>query len=86
MWLCQYIPLVACVNGLYMQVGCRCHGGEGSWLPITEECIGYSQIEATLNCYLRSDRFNRLPAKPDLLLKQGVEVFLVSRQAGKCRP
>ena len=65
-----------------VEVGCRCHGGEGSWLPITEECIGYSQIEATLNCYLRSDRFNRLPATPNLLLKQGVEVFLVSTDSG----
>jgi hypothetical protein len=65
-----------------VEVGGRCHGGEGSWLPITEECLGYSQLEATLDCYLRPDRFDALAARPELLLKQGAEVFLVSSAAG----
>lgn len=65
-----------------VEVGCRCHGGEASWLPIAEECLGYSQLESTLNCYLRPDRFDALPSFPTLLNKQGAEVFLVSRQGG----
>lgn len=65
-----------------VEVGGRCHGGQGSWLPVTEECVGYSQVEATLNCYLRPDRFDALPSVPNLLLKQGAEVFLVSSQSG----
>lgn len=27
-----------------VEVGSRCQGGEGTWLPIVEECIGYSQV------------------------------------------
>ena len=40
-----------------VEVGSRCHGGEGTWLPVVEECLGYSQLDATLSCYLRPDRF-----------------------------
>ena len=43
-------------NPCLVEVGTRCHGGEGSWLPIAHECIGYTQLDATLNCYLRPDR------------------------------
>ena len=27
-----------------VEVGARCNGGEGAWLPIVNECIGYSQV------------------------------------------
>ena len=39
-----------------VEVGSRCHGGEASWLPVVQECLGYSMLDATLNCYLRPDR------------------------------
>jgi biotin carboxylase len=65
-----------------VEVGSRCHGGEGSWLPVAQECIGYTQVDATLSCYLRPDRFDALPLIPTLL-KQGREAFLVSYQEGK---
>jgi len=71
-----------CADGpCLVEVGSRCHGGEGTWLPVVQECIGYSQLDATLNCYLRPDRFDALPFTPNLL-KQGVEAFLVSRTSG----
>lgn len=65
-----------------VEVGTRCHGGEASWATVAQECIGYTQIEATLNCYLRADRFESLPSSPNTLMKQGAEVFLVSHQNG----
>ena len=43
--------------------------------------IGYSQLDATLNCYLRPDRFDALPLEPTLH-KQGSEAFLVSLVEG----
>ena len=46
--------------------------------------MGYTQIDATLNCYLRPDRFDALPVSPVRLDKQGAEVFLVSRESGEC--
>jgi biotin carboxylase len=64
-----------------VEVGARCHGGEGSWIPVVTECIGYSQVEVALNCYLRPDRFDELPAVPKLL-KYGKEAFLVSYVTG----
>ena len=63
-----------------VEVGSRCHGGEGTWLPVVKDCIGYSQLDATLNCYLRPDGFDSLPSVPHLL-KHGAEAFLVSLSA-----
>ena len=60
-----------------VEVGSRCHGGEGSWLPIVRECIGYTQLEVTLMCYLRPDSFENIPPYPTLK-KFGVEAFLVT--------
>eukprot|EP00596_Hydrurales_sp_CCMP1899_P000255 CAMPEP_0119051766 /NCGR_PEP_ID=MMETSP1177-20130426/73276_1 /TAXON_ID=2985 /ORGANISM="Ochromonas sp, Strain CCMP1899" /LENGTH=963 /DNA_ID=CAMNT_0007031083 /DNA_START=116 /DNA_END=3007 /DNA_ORIENTATION=- len=67
-----------------VEVGSRCHGGEGTWLPVVEECIGYSQLDATLSCYIRPDRFEALPFFPTPL-KQGCEAFLVSHESGVLR-
>ena len=58
-------------------------GGEASWVPIANECISYNQIETTLNCYLRPDRFDALPEFPSCLLKEGCESFMVSYKHGE---
>ena len=31
-----------------VEVGSRCHGGEGTWLPTIQECIGFTQVSVTL--------------------------------------
>lgn len=67
-----------------VEVGTRCHGGEGSWLPVAHECVGYTQLDATLNCYLRPDRFDALPKEPTLM-KSGCEAFLVSHEDGNVK-
>jgi len=64
-----------------VEVGARCQGGEGTWLPVAQECIGYTQLDATLNCYLRPDQFDNLPPYPKLL-KRGAEAFFVSFSTG----
>jgi biotin carboxylase len=64
-----------------LEIGWRCHGGLGTWLPIAQECIGYTQIEATLNCFLRPELFDTLPSVPTVS-SHGMEVFLFSNQAG----
>ncbi len=43
--------------------------------------MGYTQLDATLSCYIRPDPFDQLPLVPTLL-KQGREVFLVLFQRG----
>ena len=35
-----------------VEVGSRCHGGEGTWMAIAEACVGYSQVG--LACYERN--------------------------------
>lgn len=67
-----------------VELGARCHGGEGTWMNITNECIGYNQVEVALSCYLRPDRFEAIPAQPTLL-QQGCEAFLVSYKSGIVR-
>jgi biotin carboxylase len=64
-----------------VEVGSRCHGGEGTWVPVTHECIGYSQVDVTLDAYLRPADFDALPAAPSPT-KVGCEIDLVARQDG----
>ncbi len=64
-----------------VELGTRCHGGAATWVPVAQECVGYTQLEATLNCYLRPDQFDALPSVPSLK-SQGCEVFVVSRDEG----
>lgn len=72
-------------NGNYspclVDVVTRCHGGQGTWMSVARECIGYTHIDATLNCYIRPDRFDELPFEP-VLSQQGCEVFLACKKAG----
>ena len=74
----SHMEVIWCVDGpCLVEVGSRCHGGEGTWLPVAKECIGYTQVEATLNAYLRPNLFDELPNFPSLK-KKGAEVFLVA--------
>ena len=54
----SHMEIMNCSDGpCLVEVGSRCHGGEGTWLPVAKECIGYTQVEATLNCYLRPELY-----------------------------
>eukprot|EP00904_Undaria_pinnatifida_P012537 jgi/Undpi1/8413/HiC_scaffold_25.g10881.m1 len=66
-----------------VEVGSRCHGGEGTWQSIADECLGYNQIDATLDAYIKPDEFEKIPMDPTAMKKKGKEVFLVSRQEGR---
>jgi len=68
-----------------VEVGARCHGGEGTWKPIADAAVGYNQMEATLDCYLDLEKFRRLPDVPESFKAHGREVFLVTRKAGVVR-
>lgn len=57
---------------------------KGSWIPVVKKCIGYSQISATILCYLDPVGFAQLPDVPTLKL-HGAEMHLVSYQTGKVR-
>ena len=68
-----------------VEVGSRCHGGEGTWLGVAQECVGYTQVSATLDCYLRPDQYDLIPKYPVSLFKEGGEAFLVSTYEGQLK-
>lgn len=35
-----------------VEVGARCQGGEGTWLKIAKECIGFTSVDIALDVYL----------------------------------
>jgi len=83
----SHMEVMSCVsadgafNPCLVEVGSRCHGGEGSWCPVATECVGYTQLDVTLNCYIRPDRFDAIPFEPRLQ-SAGCEAFLVAHEEG----
>lgn len=68
-----------------VEVGARVHGAEGSWVPVVNECIGYSQVTLTIDVYLDGILFNSIGKDSYLLKKAGRSIDLVSRYSGVVR-
>ncbi|CAI5705883.1 hypothetical protein KXD40_009532 [Peronospora effusa] len=66
-----------------VEIGSRCHGGSGSYLPIVTPCLGYNHVDAALDSYLNAEAFERLPERPKELKSYGCEAMLVSYETGK---
>jgi hypothetical protein len=67
-----------------VEMNCRAHGGDANWRPLCRALTGgYSQVEATVDCYLDVAEFTRLPSQPVSPFKaSGQEVILVSCSRG----
>jgi biotin carboxylase len=46
-----------------IEVGARCHGGEGAWLQAANTVYGYNQLDVSIDCYLDPKAFNSIPMK-----------------------
>ena len=68
-----------------VEVGARCHGGEGTWLPVAKECIGYNLVMVALDAYLDGKLFDSIQKDFFPLHKAGREVDMVSRYGGIVR-
>lgn len=66
-----------------VEIGSRCHGGSGSYLPIVTPCLGYNHVDAAIDSYLDEEAFNRLPTRPRKLKSHGCEAMLVAYETGK---
>uniref|UniRef100_M4BST9 ATP-grasp domain-containing protein n=1 Tax=Hyaloperonospora arabidopsidis (strain Emoy2) TaxID=559515 RepID=M4BST9_HYAAE len=66
-----------------VEIGSRCHGGSGSYLPIVTPCLGYNHVDAALDSYLDAKAFEDLPDRPKKLKSHGCEAMLVSYETGK---
>eukprot|EP01039_Chlorochromonas_danica_P007202 gene7202-7968_t len=65
-----------------VEVGARCHGGDGLWVQIAEECYGYSQVQGTILSYLDEAKFRSLPPVPSDVLAYGRLKWLINYKAG----
>ena len=44
-----------------VEVGARCHGGDGLWVGLATECFGYNQVQCTIDAYLKPEDFDLIP-------------------------
>eukprot|EP00456_Euglypha_rotunda_P033824 TRINITY_DN2609_c0_g1_i5.p1 TRINITY_DN2609_c0_g1~~TRINITY_DN2609_c0_g1_i5.p1 ORF type:complete len:368 (+),score=43.31 TRINITY_DN2609_c0_g1_i5:164-1105(+) len=75
----MYTPTGPCL----VEVGARPHGGEGSWVPLVNKCLGRNQVACALDALLDEKAFEAIPEFPVLKNYYGIEVFLVSQVDGK---
>lgn len=68
-----------------IEVGARCHGGEGTWLPMANQCNGQNQVDMFIDAYMDPEKFSSYTDKPTKLLKYGCEAKLVCYQNGILR-
>jgi hypothetical protein len=61
----QYTATGPCL----VEVGTRCHGGEGTWQGIANECVGYNQIDVAFDAYVQPAAWASLPPRPLKLAK-----------------
>jgi len=66
-----------------IETNCRLHGIEGSWKPVVERCLGYSQVSALIDAYReKDDAFAKLPKAPTQPLGHGAQVGVRSTVEG----
>ena len=65
-----------------IETNCRLHGGEGTWAPMAEACLGYSAISAMLDAYLDPAAFGALPKMPTNFRAHAKEAKLRSPVSG----
>jgi biotin carboxylase len=68
-----------------VEVGARCHGGEGSWVEVANAVYGYNQADVALDSYLNPEAFHKLPTEPVLRLSFGRLLFFVVKCEGVFR-
>jgi len=66
-----------------IETNCRLHGIEGSWKPIVDKCLGYSQVSVLLDAYHEQQQaFSAIPPTPSTFLAHGAQVGVRSTVEG----
>lgn len=65
-----------------VEVGCRPHGGEGTFVDMVKPILGHDQLSVMLDAVERPYRFHRLPTRPPRFEGGSIEVCLVAHEAG----
>lgn len=66
-----------------VEVGARPHGGEGTFVSLTAEAIGYNQLSVALDLIRDPQALAGIPLLPPPLKAHAAEVCLVSRKSGR---
>ena len=77
--------LDSCDEPCLVEVGCRPHGGEGTFVELSAPTIGYDQLSVMLDLVERPYRVHRLPARPAHFEGGAVEVMLIAHASGVVR-
>ena len=46
---------------MLVEVGARCHGGDGLWLALEDECFGCNQAKCAIDAYLYPEAYEMMP-------------------------
>lgn len=68
-----------------IEANCRLHGGEGTWAPMAEACLGYSAVSAMLDAYIDPLAFAAIPTTPINFHAHAKEAKIRSGVAGIVR-
>lgn len=66
-----------------VEIGARCHGCEGTFMPLADRCWGYNQVNALVSATISQQEFDALPDKCGDELEWGFKVDFVSNVAGE---
>ena len=67
---------------MLIEVNCRLHGGEGTWAPMAEACVGYSMVTALCDAHFDPSAFAALPHTPSNFRAHAMEAKLRSAVEG----
>jgi biotin carboxylase len=65
-----------------VEVGARCHGGEGTWTPVANAFYGYNQVDVTAAAYLDTTLFASYPDLPSVAIGAGKVLCLIVKVDG----
>ena len=65
-----------------VEINSRCHGAGGAWMPLAQEMVGYTQVDASVSAFLSAEAFARLPDVPPSFRACGKMVALISYHEG----
>ena len=65
-----------------VEIGARCHGCEGTFMPLADRCWGYNQVSALVSATVSQSEFDALPAICGDETEFGFKVDFVSNVAG----
>ena len=65
-----------------VEVGSRCHGAEGFWMPVADAVYGYNQVECAIDSFTSPANFRAIPSSCESRKAWGGLKFLISHEDG----